>query len=253
MIALSIVLGFIKVADMPYGGSVTVASMLPIVIVAYRHGLGWGIGAAITNSLVQLISGVSYFSFFSSWQSIVALILLDYVVAFAIFGFSGIFRKRMRQNLALSLGALLACVIRYACHVISGATIWVGLSIPSSAALIYSLGYNATYMIPETVILVAVALYLGSIVDFKRAIPTRMKAELIDSRALALYSSAGLAALGAVIADCALVFPHLQNAESGAFEIGGLASVSWLAVAIISGVALVACAVLVMLAKRAKD
>ena len=64
MIALSVVLGFIKVAEMPYGGSVTLASMFPIVIVAYRHGLGWGIGAATANSLVQLISGIKYFSYF---------------------------------------------------------------------------------------------------------------------------------------------------------------------------------------------
>ena len=64
MIALSVVLGFIKVADMPYGGSVTLASMLPIVIVAFRHGIGWGMGAAATNSLVQLITGIKYFSYF---------------------------------------------------------------------------------------------------------------------------------------------------------------------------------------------
>ena len=250
MIALSVVLGFIEVAKMPYGGSVTPASMFPIVIAAYRHGLGWGIGAATANSLVQLISGVKYFSYFSTWQSIVARIVFDYIVAFAVFGIAGIFKGKMKQNLSIALGATLASFVRYLCHVISGATIWAGLSIPSGAALAYSLGYNATYMIPETVILVAVSLYLGSIVDFRRALPIRMQKETLDGGVMALYSFAGLAALGAVIADCALVFPYLQNAESGAFDIAGLQGVSWLAVIIITASVAILCAALIVIAKR---
>ena len=156
MIALSIVFGFVKLVDMPYGGSVTLASMLPIIIIAYRHGVGWGIGAALANSLVQLITGISYFSYFTTWQSIIALVLFDYIFAFAVFGLGGIFRGKLSQGAALSLGALLTSVVRYICHVISGATVWAGLSIPSGAALIYSFGYNATYMIPETLILLLV-------------------------------------------------------------------------------------------------
>ena len=252
MIALSVVLGFIKVADMPYGGSVTLASMLPIVIVAFRHGIGWGMGAATTNSLVQLITGIKYFSYFTTWQSIVALILFDYVIAFAVFGIAGIFRGKMKQNLAIALGALVASIIRYVCHVISGATIWAGLSIPTSAALAYSLGYNATYMIPETVILVAVCVYLASIVDFRRTLPVRMQRESIDGVAMTLYSFSGLVLLGAVIADCALVFPHLQNAESGAFDITGLSSAPWLAVLIVSAASVIVAIGLVLVAKKRK-
>lgn len=253
MIALSVVLGFIKVADMPYGGSVTVASMFPIVVIAYRHGLGWGMGAAITNSLVQLVSGVKYFSYFTTWQSILALILFDYVIAFAIFGIAGIFRKRVKQqSVAIALGALLASVIRYVCHVISGATIWAGLSIPTGAVLAYSLGYNATYMIPETVILVAVSVYLGSIVDFRRTLPTRMQREATDGREMALYSFAGLALLAALVTDCALVFPNLQNADDGSFTFATLGEVSWLAVGIVSAAAVLVAFALVFLAKRRK-
>lgn len=251
MIALSVVLGFIEIAKMPYGGSVTPASMFPIVIAAYRHGLGWGMGAAITNSLVQLISGVKYFSYFTTWQSILALILFDYVIAFAIFGIAGIFRKRVKQqSVAIALGALLASVIRYVCHVISGATIWAGLSIPTGAVLAYSLGYNATYMIPETIILVAVSVYLGSIVDFRRALPTRMKREELDSKGMLLYSLAGLSVLGALVADCAIIFPKLQNADDGSFTLASLGEVSWLAVGIVSAAALLVAVALVFLGKR---
>ena len=245
MIALSIVFGFVKLIDMPYGGSVTLASMLPIIIIAYRHGTGWGMGAALASSLVQLITGIGYFSYFTTWQSIIALILFDYIFAFAIFGLGGIFRNKLSQGAALSLGALLTSTVRYICHVISGATVWAGLSIPSGAALIYSLGYNATYMIPETVILTLAALYLGEIVDFKREIPGRVKSDERDRTGAVSISVSGLVALCAIAADLALIFPKLQNAADGSFDITGLKSVPWgivLAVTICA-----ACAVAIIL------
>ena len=227
MIALSIVFGFVKLVDMPYGGSVTLASMLPIIIIAYRHGTGWGTLAALANSLVQLITGIGYFSYFTTWQSILALVLFDYIFAFAVFGLGGIFRGRLSQGAALSLGALFTSAVRYICHVISGATVWAGLSIPSGAALIYSFGYNATYMIPETIILVLAALYLGEIIDFKREIPTRVKSDEIDRAGAISVSISGLIALCAVAADLALIFPKLQNAADGSFDITGLKEVPW--------------------------
>ena len=66
MIALSTVLSLIKIIDMPYGGSVTVASMLPIVIAAYRHGAIWGLGTAMVNSAMQLLLGLNNLSYFSA-------------------------------------------------------------------------------------------------------------------------------------------------------------------------------------------
>ena len=99
MIALSTVLSIIKLVDMPYGGSVTIASMLPIVIAVFRHGMIWGAGTALVNSTVQLFIGLNTLSYFSTWQSILAIILLDYIVAFGVFALSGIFKKiEKRQN-----------------------------------------------------------------------------------------------------------------------------------------------------------
>ena len=73
-----------------------------------------------------------------------AIILLDYIIAFIVLGLGGIFRKLFRsQGGALAAGTLLACLLRYVCHVISGCTVWAGLSIPSQDALLYSLAYNA--------------------------------------------------------------------------------------------------------------
>ena len=113
MIALSTVLSIIKIIDMPYGGSVTVASMLPIIIAVYRHGWAWGLGAALVNSAIQLLLGLGTLSYFTTWQSIVAIILLDYIVAFGVFALASVFKKiEKRQSYALLYGTLLCSFLR---------------------------------------------------------------------------------------------------------------------------------------------
>ena len=84
MIALSTVLSILKIAEMPYGGSVTVASALPIIIIAYRYGLKTGLFAGTVHAALQLVLGLSALSYATSWQSVVAIIMLDYIVAFAV-------------------------------------------------------------------------------------------------------------------------------------------------------------------------
>ena len=251
MIAFSFVLSIFKLAELPYGGSVTMASMLPMVIIAHRHSIRWGISTAIINSLIQLLLGLKYFAYFSNWQSLVALALFDYIIAFAIFGLAGIFRKSLKnQSLAVVAGAFFASVIRYICHVISGATIWAGLSIPTEAALVYSLSYNATYMIPETIILVLTAGYLASALDFRKKELRRLKSEKLDNAAYLCVIIAGLVVLAALIADTVLVFSKLQSYDSGEFMITALADVNWLTVGIITATALAAAAVLVIIARN---
>ena len=216
MISLSTVLGIFKLVDMPYGGSVTIASMLPMIIFAYRHGILVGIGAGAVYAVLEQLLGLSTLSYVTGWQSIVAVIMLDYIVAFAIVGLGGIFKGKLKnQRSELISGALLVMALRYACHVISGATVWAGLSIPSSAALIYSVSSNATYMIPETVILIAVAYYLGVAIDFSKDTPTRMASTLKGERAGSLGFLGGLVFLIGFIVDVWLIAPHLQDAETG--------------------------------------
>ncbi len=235
MIALSTVFSLVKLVDMPYGGSVTIASMLPIAIAAYRHGFLWGLGTAVTNSLIQLLLGINNLSYFSTWQSILAIILLDYVVAFGVFAISGIFRRvEKRQNLAFLYGLLLSSVLRYACHVISGATVWAGLSIPTNAALIYSISYNATYMIPETIVLIAIGVYLTSVVDFGAKYPTRMKTQEIDKIEVYSFLGASFLAIATVIADIILVAPHLQDPESGEFVFTHLGEANFVAISVVT-------------------
>lgn len=250
MIALATVLSMIKIIDLPYGGSVTVASMLPIAVAVYRHGWVWGVGTAFVNSTIQLLLGLNTLSYFTTWQSIVAIILLDYIVAYLCFALSAIFKRIIKQqSVAMTLGVALACIIRYTCHVISGATVWAGLSIPNEAALIYSMSYNATYMIPETLILVITTAYIFSVMDFRRKVPTRVAGIKASPRASCCYIGAGLCALAAIITDTALVFSKLQDAESGEFMISGLKDVNLTALFTVSGIALVAVVALIVLAK----
>lgn len=250
MIALATVLSILKIADMPHGGSVTIASALPIAIIAYRYGVGTGLLAGTVHGVIQQLIGLSTLYYFSTWQSIIVVILLDYIVAFAVIGLAGAFRKIIKnQAVALSLGCALVCLLRYTCHVISGATVWVGLSIPTTAALSYSFIYNATYMIPETIVLVIAALYIGSAIDFHAAMPTRMIKANTPANVSWVYPVAGLLACSAVIFDVAKIFEQLQNGKTGEFDIEGIANVDWLELIIMTSVVAVVVITLLIVRK----
>lgn len=235
MVALATVLSIFKMVDMPYGGSVTIASMLPMIILAYRQGALWGLGSGLTYAVIQQLLGLNTLSYVTGWQSVVAVILLDYIIAFTLVGLGGVFRKACKsQRGALIAGASLVSALRYVCHVISGATVWKGLSIPDEAALIYSIGYNATYMIPETIILVAVAYYLGGIIDFSRPVPIRTASEHLTQKESSLYLLSGASFLLGGIIDVWLIAPTLQDEETGKFIFEGLANADWMAVAVVT-------------------
>lgn len=237
MIALATVLSFIKIIDMPYAGSVTIASMLPVALISYRHGAKWGLISATVYGIVQQLLSLSTLSWVTTWQSIVAVILLDYIIAFTVIGIAGMFKKAIKnQALALTFGCFAVSLLRYICHVISGATVWAGLSIPDSAALSFSFAYNATYMLPETIILLVVAVYIGSMVDFKTAIPSRIKHTDTPKNLGWIAPVSGLVAVSAIIADTVLVFQNIQD-ENGNFVIESLAEVNWTLIIAITAIA----------------
>ena len=174
MLAAAFVLSLIPVVQMPFGGDVTLASMLPILIIAYRHGTPWGLLVGFAGSLLQLLTGLDNLSYATSAWAAIAIIMLDYAVAFTVLGLGGVFRRFTRtQSSALVSGAVLCCVLRYVCHVISGCTVWAGVSIPDTQGLLYSLSYNAAYMVPETIITVAAALALSVSLDLTGDQPRR--------------------------------------------------------------------------------
>lgn len=254
LITVATVLSILKIVDLPYGGSVTIASMLPVVIISYRHGMGWGLTSGLVFSVIQQLLGLSSLSYVTTWQSILAVVFLDYIIAFLVTGLGGMFRKKVKsQAAALVLGSVVVCLLRYACHVLSGATVWAGISVPTKAALMYSLVYNATYMIPETIVMVIAAFYLGTMIDFRAEQPTRLIRERSSSLLPNILSGvSGLLVSGALIFDVAAVFSKLQDAESGEFNIAQISDVNWVAVITVSAVAAVLAVVLYAVGKSAK-
>ncbi|MCQ2414182.1 MAG: energy-coupled thiamine transporter ThiT, partial [Clostridia bacterium] len=214
-----------------------------LVVLSYRHGTKWGLGAGMCYGMLQQLIALGTLSYVTTWQSVVAVILLDYVLAFAGCGLGGLFRHSVRkQAFSLGLGVLIACVFRFLCHLISGCTVWAGLSIPDEAALIYSFGYNITYMLPEAIVTFLAAIYLGSALDFSEKNPKPMIRKENSKKAYAFGAGAGLLVLGALVFDVVKIFPTLQN-EDGVFDFVGIADVKWLPVLIVTAVcfALAAC------------
>lgn len=251
MLALATVLSALPLLDLPYGGSITLCSVVPILIIAYRHGTGWGLFTGFVYGLIQMLLGLKNVMYFTTPLSIAAVILLDYLIAFAALGLGGVFRRVSgRQAPALAAGALLCCVVRYVMHTVSGCTIWPGLSIPTSDALIYSLAYNATYMIPETIITVLGALLLAQVLEFRKETVVRTVTERGHFDWPAALAS--LSVVAALIFDVREVFAHLQDPETGDFIITGISQVSWSAVGIVSACGAVLACVFLLIRQHKK-
>lgn len=234
MIALGTILSMITVVKLPFGGTVTACSMLPVILIAYRHGAAWGLGSGAAFALLQMLLGMNNIAYATSWAAGVAIVLLDYLLAFSCLGLAGIFRRRVRsQAAALTLGTLFCCLLRYVCHVIAGCTVWAGVSIPSADGIWYSLGYNAAYMVPETIITVAGAFYLAQVLDFTAPVLTRAPAMQSRTKAQTGWLSGGLlAAVAALAVDAVYLFVHLQS-ENG-FDITLLSQINWLFMAVVA-------------------
>lgn len=163
LIALGTVLSFIKVFDLPYGGSITLCSMLPVMVFAYRCGTKWGLAAGFTYSVLQLLFGMSALKGVSG-TTVVGSILLDYLLAFTVLGLAGILRGKIKNDpAAFTLGCLISGLLRYLCSFLSGWILWseyadvnfspmlAGMS-GQTLAFFYSLLYNGSYMIPEIIL-----------------------------------------------------------------------------------------------------
>ncbi len=236
MIAVATLLSMAKLLDMPYGGSVTMASMLPLVIIAYRYGTGWGLLTGFTYGAVQLALGTKNIGYLPvrDFVSVATLVVTDYLAAFAVLGFGGLFRRLCRhQPTALALGSILVAILRYVCHVIAGWTVWAQFDL-TKAGLLYSLSYNATYMLPEMLILVVAAIFLGNALDFRseglRPLPKMEQSSAASGLLLAALSLFTFA----LCFDTIQIFSKLQDAESGVFLSDGIKEVNWLLVALIT-------------------
>lgn len=175
MVALAIVLSFIRVYKLPWGGSITLLSMLPLVMYSIKYGTKWGLGAAFVFSLFQFFQGIGdgLFTWGLTPVMLIGSILLDYILAFTVVGFAGVFRKKGFPGWVA--GCILALVLRFCSHFASGVIIWKsygdlwdGFSTDSS--ILYSLLYNGSYMLPELVFTTIAAIILFNIPQTRKLI-----------------------------------------------------------------------------------
>ena len=154
MVVLAQILGYLKLWTMPWGGTICL-SMLPIFFFACR----WGLGAGLMSGLVL---GVLQFTFDGGialgWQSIIG----DYLLAFIVLGFAGLFHGKPSS---LFIGTVVGSAARFLVHYVVGATIWAAympeefFGMTMTSPWFYSLLYNAAYMLPNLLItLLAAAL-----------------------------------------------------------------------------------------------
>ena len=206
MIAISaviyIVCGFIPFLNFSFGGTITIASLLPIIVISYMYGVKWGLLTSFTYSILRVLlsimqGGAVYTLFlpdsdFSVFNALI-IIFLDYIAAYTVLFVSGFFSKIKSKSAALIVGSIVALVCSYICHVASGAifygswaewfftdTTFANFAISqsilkaftgNSLALVYSLVYNACYMIPEMIITIICAVAVSKISLIKKHNP----------------------------------------------------------------------------------
>ena len=194
LIAIALVLELLSkmiIPEMPFGGQLTLASMLPVVLISYRHGVKWGLVSGLAYALMEMVLGAKtvaaafqpgYFGDGTMILNALIMCVLDYLAAFTALGLGGVFRNRIEKpGAALCCGSLLALGSRYLCHVASGYILFSGWAewfftqegfptwgaelvarlSPEGLGLTYSLVYNGMYMIPEMILTAAVALLIA--------------------------------------------------------------------------------------------
>ena len=165
MLALSTILAEFAVFKLPYGGSVTLFSQLPMVVISYRYGVKWGAFTGLVMAVIQMLFGLENFTWVSGIVAYLILIFADYIVAFGVLGLGGMFKNKIKnQAVSLALGSIVVSLVRYVCHFISGVTIWSSYA-EGASVWEYSLTYNGSYMIPELIITAVGAVIVGSVFD----------------------------------------------------------------------------------------
>lgn len=146
--ALAFVTSYIKLFEMPWGGSVTLCSMLFIVLIANWYGVRTGILVGLAYGILQFLQEPYVQSLFQ--------VCCDYVLAFAALGVAGFFAKSKN---GLLKGYIAAVIARGAFHALGGYLYWMDYmpdNFPKSLTAIYPIVYNYSYLLVEAVITIVV-------------------------------------------------------------------------------------------------
>lgn len=146
--ALAFVTSYIKIFGMPWGGSVTLCSMLFIVLVANWYGVQTGVFVGLAYGILQFIQEPYVLSFFQ--------VCCDYILAFAALGIAGFFAK---SSYGLVKGYIVAVLARGAFHALGGYLYWMDYmpeNFPQALKSLYPIVYNYSYLLAEAVITVII-------------------------------------------------------------------------------------------------
>lgn len=154
-VALSFVLGMIRLFKMPQGGSVTPGAMLPMMLFSYVYGVGPGVLVGVVYGLLDFIQSsaviVNVWSF-----------ALDYLVGFGCVCLAGLFNKEAQASWGLYAGIAVACLGRFIASVASGVLFYAEYAQGTGMSpMVYSISYNGSYMLPEMLICLVIALLVG--------------------------------------------------------------------------------------------
>ena len=149
-IAIAQVLSFITLFHMPQGGSIKAASLVPLMIFAYRWGGTRGIWAGVVYGVLHFLLGFKSSIHYLS-------IILDYLVAYGAIGVCGYFKDNIT---GLVSGSIVAIALRWFASVTSGAVVFASYAPQGQNPWIYSMIYNASYMVPDGILNIIVLLFV---------------------------------------------------------------------------------------------
>ena len=160
-VALAVVLNFLKLWRMPQGGSISL-EMLPILIVAFRWGAGAGIFSGLAYGLLQLM--------FGAYIIHPVQLIMDYPLPYMILGVAGLFSIRkdgVLKPLRMFWAVLVAGILRLIVHILSGVIFFGSYAPEGQNVWIYSTVYNASFLIPTTIVTYIVVLIVMKALDIK--------------------------------------------------------------------------------------
>ena len=174
MLALSFALSYAKIFEMPMGGSVTIASMLPIMLISIKYGLTTGFATCFVYSLTQLLQAfmsANVFPYCETFGTLVLCILFDYIVPFTLLGIAGLFHKlKLTKNVEINIyiGIVVAVLLRFVCHFITGVVIWGQWAPDGMGKYLYSLLYNGGFLSADFAICIVCAVLMLRKAEIKK-------------------------------------------------------------------------------------
>ena len=166
MLALSFALSCAKLFEMPMGGSVTIASMLPVMLISIKYGVSVGLATSFTYSLTQMLQALAsanVFPYCETVGTLVLCILFDYIVPFTLLGLAGLFHKlKITKNTELNvyIGIISVVVLRFFSHFITGVAIWGQWAPDGMGKYLYSFLYNAGFLSLDFIICIVCAVLM---------------------------------------------------------------------------------------------